>query len=234
MAVPNKEAERHKYGWPQEEIDSLELGFLKEIIACRDGLGVAAALRFAHFMGKKVGLNSDNYPVFFELIETGNRWVIEALLGDSAPETLFKAIQPNAFMIGECLRMLTTWQPGGVYPKSLQIIFGILKQTFESPGDGYRMYKINIPEVNNLGKHLDKEKDQRDPVNRIILSILDKIASLVEPGQEIKDQDLLDVATQSNHIRGKFLDLDKAMNEAIPDILLIRGDFQKLEVAPTE
>ncbi len=71
------------------------------------------------------------------------------------------------------------------------------------------MYKINIPEVNNLGKHLDKEKDQRDPVNRIILSILDKIASLVEPGQDITDKDLLDVATQSNHIRGKFLDLDK-------------------------
>jgi len=234
MAVPNKEAERHKYGWPQEEIDSLELGFLKEIMACRDGLGVAAAVRFAHFMGKKVGLNPDNYPVFFELIETGNRWVIDALTGDAAPETLFKAIQPNAFMIGECLRMLTTWQAGGVYPKGLQILFGILKQTFESPGDGYRMYKINIPEVNNLGKHLDKEKDQRDPVNRIILSILDKIASLVEPGQEIKDQDLLDVATQSNHIRGKFLDLDKTMNEAIPDILLIRGDFQKLEVAPTE
>jgi hypothetical protein len=130
MAVPNREAERHKHGWPQEEIDNLELGFLKEIISCRDGLGVAAAVRFASFMGKKVGLNPDNYPVFFELIETGNRWVIDALIADAVPETVFKAVQPNAFMIGECLRMLTVWQPGGVYPKGLQILFGILKQTF--------------------------------------------------------------------------------------------------------
>lgn len=234
MAVPNKELERTKLGWPQEEIDALELSFLKEVMACRDGLGVSAAIRFAAFMTRKVGLNSDNYPVFFELIETGNRWVIDTLIGEGAPETFFKAIQPNAFMIGECLRMLTNWQAGGVYPKSLQIIFGILKQTFENPQDGYRMYKVSIPEVNNLGKHLDKSKDQRDPVNRIILYILDKVASLVEPGKEVSDQELLDVATQANHIRGKFLDLDKTLNEAIPDILLIRGDFSKDEVGPQE
>ncbi len=234
MAVPNKELDRNEHGWPKEEIDALELTVLKEIIACKEGWGVSAAMRFASYMSKKVGLNSDNYPIFFDLIETGNKFVIDTLTKDAAPETYFKAIQPNGFMIGECLRMLTYWQSGAVYAKSLQIIFGILKQTYESATDGYRLYKIDIPEVNNLGKHLDKEKDQRDPVNRIILYILDKIAGLVEPGQEISDQALLDVATQANHIRGKFLDLDKTLNEAIPDLLLIKGDLTRVDIAPLE
>lgn len=234
MPVPNRELERNKLGWPQEEIDALELSFLKEVLSCKDGLGVSTAIRFAAFMARKVGLNSDNYPVFFELIESGNHWVIDTLVGDSQPEAFFKAVQPNSFMIGECLRMLTFWHPGGVYPKSLQIVFGILRQTFENPTEGYRMYPLSIPEVNNLGKHLNKEKDQRDPVNRVILYILDKIASLVEPGKDIKDMDLLDVATQSNNIRGKFLDLDKSLNEAIPDLLLIPTDYTKDEVPPKD
>lgn len=234
MPAPNKELERNKLGWPQEEIDALELSFLKEVLSCKDGYGVSAAIKFAAFMARKVGVNSDNYPVFFELIGTGNHWVIDILVGDSQPESFFKTIQPNSFMIGECLRMLTFWHPGGVYPKSLQIVFGILKQTYENPTEGYRMYQLSIPEVNNLGKHLDKEKDQRDPVNRVILYILDKIASLVEPGKDIKNMELLDVATQSNNIRGKFLDLDKTLNEAIPDLLLKPADYTKDEVAPQE
>jgi hypothetical protein len=234
MAIPNKENERMKLGWPQEEIDALELSFLKEILSCKDKLGVSAAVRYAAFMTKKVGLNSDNYPVFFELIETGNQWVVNTLLGDQVPETFFKPVQLNSFMIGECLRMLTNWQAGGVYPKALQIIFGILKLGYDNPVEGYRMYPLNIPEVNNLGKHLNKEKDQRDSVNRVILSILDKVASLVEPGKEIKDKATLDVATQANNIRGKFLDLEKTLDEAIPELLLKKGDYTQFEVAPEE
>jgi len=234
MAIPNKERERMKLGWPQEEIDALELSFLKEIFSCRDKLGVSAAVRYAAFMAKKVGLNSDNYPVFFELIETGNQWVVNTLLQDLPPENFFKPVQLNSFMIGEALRMLTQWQTGGVYPKSLQIIFGILKLAYENPVEGYRLYPLSIPEVNNLGKHLDKSKDQRDPLNRVILSILDKVASLVEPGKEIKDKATLDVATQANNIRGKFLDLEKTLDEAIPELLLKRGDYTEFEVGPED
>jgi len=234
MAIPNKAQERMKLGWPQEEIDALELSFLKEIISCKDKLGVSAAVRYAAFMAKKVTLNSDNYPVFFELIETGNQWVINTLLGDQVPESYFKPVQLNSFMIGECLRMLTFWQPGGVYPKGLQIIFGILKLAYDNPVEGYRMYKISIPEINNLGKHLDKEKDQRDSVNRVILSILDKIASLIEPGKEVKDKETLDVATQANNIRGKFLDLEKTLDEAIPELLLTKADYTQSEVSPAD
>jgi len=234
MPIVSKELERDKLGWPQEEIDALKLSFLKDIFTCTDGLGVSAAIHYAAFMKRKVGLNSDNYPVFFEMIETGNRWVIDTLVGDDQPELLFKLVQPNSFMIGECLRMLTGWQYGGIYPKCLQVIFGILRQVYENQFEGYRMYRITIPEVNNLGKHLDKEKDQKDPVNRSILSILDKIASLVEPGQEISDKDMLDVATQANNIRGKFLDLEKTLEEAIPDLLLVKGDYSTTEVAPQE
>jgi len=40
------------------------------------------------------------------------------------------------------------------------------------------------------------------------------------------------VALQANNIRGKFLDMTKRMNEAIPDILLVRGDYTANEVRP--
>jgi len=41
-----------------------------------------------------------------------------------------------------------------------------------------------------------------------------------------------DVALQANNIRGKFLDMTKDINEAIPDVLLIRGDYNSAIVKP--
>ena len=44
--------------------------------------------------------------------------------------------------------------------------------------------------------------------------------------------DIQDVALQANNIRGKFLDMTKRLNESIPDILLVRGDYTQNEVKP--
>ena len=48
------------------------------------------------------------------------------------------------------------------------------------------------------------------------------------PTNEVKD-----VALQANNIRGKFLDMTKKLKEAIPDVLLERGDYTKTEVKPS-
>mgnify|MGYP006887593957 CR=1 FL=1 len=95
------------------------------------------------------------------------------------------------------------------------------------------MYKVTIPDINNLGKHLDKSKDQTDPVNKTILILLDKIASLIDPGKAETDQEIVKLATQANNIRGKFLDITKKLNEAIPDIFLERGDYTTDEIPPS-
>ena len=109
---------------------------------------------------------------------------------------------------------------------------GLLTAAYRDPLEGYRIYPLTTTDVNNLGKHLDETKDQMYPLNRNILMILDKVASLSDPGNISKDEAILKVATQANNIRGKFLDMTKNLKEAIPDLLLQPGNFAEDEVSP--
>ncbi len=218
--------------WSDEEINKLELGFLHNLMSCKDPYAVDACIYYSIYLSKVVQLNSDNYPVFFRILELENHWVVDALVGDRNPEKFFKEIQPNSYMIQQCFEMLTNWQCGGIYSKNLLIIFGILKVCFENQFEGFRMYPLTITDVNNLGKHLDKSKDQMDAVNGTILYLLDKIASLIEPGVTPRAPGMAEISNQANNIRGKFLDMTKKLNEAIPDILLIKGDYTVNEIAP--
>ena len=218
--------------WSEKEIDALSLGYIKDIIDCEDGYSSFAAIALAHYLVNKPGLNPDNYPIFFRLIESGNPWVIDTLVGDREPEKFMGAIQFNTFMIQECFRMLTGWKPGEIYPKALVIIYGLLRICYEVPEEGYRIFPLTVSDINNLGKHLDKSKDQMDPLNRAVLSTLDRIASLIEPQKPMPSRDIQDVALQANNIRGKFLDMTKRLNESIPDILLERGDYQQNLIKP--
>jgi len=218
--------------WSQQEIDALSLGYINDIINCEDEYAAFAGIALAHYLVNKIGLNSDNYPIFFRLIEPGNRWVVDALVGDKDPAKMFGTIQPNSFMLNECFRMLTRWRPGEIYPKAIEIIYGLISICYRMPEEGYRLYPISVNDVNNLGKHLDKSKDQMYPLNRTVLTVLDEIASLIEPQKERPSKEIVDVALQANNIRGKFLDMTKRLNEAIPDILLERGDFSTKEIKP--
>lgn len=222
------------HGWTQEEINNLELKFLHEIFKGKDSLAVDAAIGYAKFISDKIKINPDNYPVFMLLLESGNHWIIDALIGKNKAEEYFKCVQPNAFLIAECLKMLTGWKRSSIYPKSLLVIFGVLKTAYENPQEGYRLYPLTISELNNLGKHLDEGKDQKDPVNSTILYLLDKFSSLLDPGNIIDDNKLLQLATQADRIRGKFLDITKKINEAIPDILLEKGDYSVDEIPPSK
>lgn len=218
--------------WSQDEIDALSLRYINDIIECSDGYSVFAAVAFSHYLVGKVGLTPDNYSVFFRLLESGNQYVVNALVGEGDPAKFFGTIQPNTFMLRECFRMLTKWKPGEIYPKALLIIYGLLTVCFKDPDEGYRLYPLTVTDVNNLGKHLDKGQDQMYPLNRIVLTVLDEIASLVEPQHPLPSREVQDVALQANSIRGKFLDMTKRLNEAIPDILLIRGDYMAAIIKP--
>lgn len=218
--------------WSEKEIDELSLGYMNEIIQSKEGYSVFVAIGLAHFLVDKVGLNPDNYPIFFRLIEAGNPWVIDTLVGDKDPSKFMGTIQFNTFMLRECFRMLTGWKPGEIYPKALVIIYGLLTICYKLPEEGYRIFPLTVNDVNNLGKHLDKTKDQMDPLNRVVLTLLDKIATLIEPQKELPSEEVKDVALQANNIRGKFLDMTKQLNESIPDVLLVRGDYIKTQIKP--
>lgn len=220
-------------GWGQEDLDKLELSFLTNILRVDDPVGVDAAIAYAGYL-QKVGVNPDNYPIFLKLIGLRNHWVTDALLGNGKPETYFSSVQPNYFILKECFRALDQAYRGGIYPKSLLTYLGILKVTYENSVEGYRVYPLTATDINNMGKHLDEKQDQRFPLNASILDILDKIASLVDPGRPDEEEQVMAVAIQANNIRGKFLDMNKSLNEAIPDLLLQIEDYTKLEVAPSK
>lgn len=222
-----------KVGWTDKDINKLELSFLHEIFTCRENLGVDATIAYAKFLNK-VGVNPDNYPVFIKLLEEENHWVVDSLIGDSDPEIFFINVQPNTFIIRECFKLFTRWKRGGIYSKSLLVLFGLLKLMYKNPAEGWRVYAPTSTDVNNLGKHLDETKDQKDPVNSTILYLLDKIASLMDPGHPIEDDRMMEVAVQANNIRGKFLDITKHLNEAIPDLLLEKTDYTKNEISPSK
>jgi hypothetical protein len=220
-------------GWTVEDLDKLELTFLKNIFEIKAPQGVDASIAYAKYL-QMVGVNPDNYPIYLKLISMRNHWITDALIGDADPETYFSKIQPNYFILKECFRALTEAKRGGIYPTSLHVYLGILKVTYESSLEGYRVYPLTTTDVNNLGKHLDESQDQRYSLNASILNILDKVASLIDPGRPEEDQKIMAVATQANNIRGKFLDMNKSLNEAIPDLLLQTEDYTKLEIAPSK
>lgn len=221
-------------GWQQEDLNKLSLSFLNSMLACKEPQGVDVTVYFAKFLNM-VGVNPDNYPIYLNFFRMKNHWVVDALLGDSDPQVVFSQIQPNYFILEECFKAFEENQRGGMYPKSLLVFLGILEVTYKNPLEGYRVFPLNAENVNNLGKHLDEDKDQADPINRSILGILDKIASLMDPGTlETEDIEIMKVATQANNIRGKFLDMTKHLNEALPELLLNKGDFTEAEVPPTQ
>jgi len=219
-------------GWQEEDLNKLELAFLKEIFKIEQGEGVDATIGYAKFLNF-IGANSDNYPIFLKLIGMRNHWVVDALIGDNDPVTFFSHVQMNYFIIRECFDAFRVAPRGGIYPKSLEVFLGMLQVTYKNQLEGYRVYPLTITDVNNLGKHLNEEKDQRDSLNMIILTILDKVASLIDPGREEEDKEIIAVATQANNIRGKFLDFTKGLKEAIPELLLETSDYTASEVKPT-
>lgn len=219
-------------GWQEEDLNNLELAFLKDIFKLEQSLGVDATITYARFLNY-IGANPDNYPIFLKLLGMRNHWVVDALIGDNDPDTFFSHVQMNYFILKECFRAFKEAPRGGIYPKSLAVFLGILQVTYKNQLEGYRVYPLNITDVNNLGKHLNEEKDQRDPLNMIILTILDKVASLIDPGKDEEDKEIIAVATQANNIRGKFLDFTKGLKEAIPDLLLETSDYAANEVKPT-
>jgi hypothetical protein len=174
-------------------------------------------------------LTSENYALFVKMLEIENHWVLDALIGDQDPFLLLSAIPPNRHLVSNCFKLLTKWRPGGIYPKTLAIVLGVLQNAYSSPKDGYKIYPLGIADVHNLGKHLEQEKGQEDPQNRCILEILEKIGSL----EGLRWDDSLEaVARQAMKIRSYFFDNTKMLEECIPQVLMVRGDYLENEVSP--
>lgn len=214
--------------WSPEAIARVENNIINNIFGCRTTEAVEAAITYVRFL-RLNGLTNENYPLFLKILEIDNHWVIDTLIGDGDPFLLLTPIQPTKHLVSTCFRLLTNWHPGGIYPKTLAISLGVLQVAYCYAKDGYDIHPVSINDVNNLGKHLNKDLGQADPINQVILDILDKVATLEGVGDDTMER----VARQATLIRSNFFDRRKKLEDAIPQVLLVKSDYLVKELAPS-
>ena len=217
----------HESGF-MESTKEPENRILNLLMSARTTESVEASISYARFL-RMSGLTSENYPLFLKMLEIKNHWVLDELIGSHDPFLLLSTIPPNNYLVSKACRLLTRWRPGGIYPKTLAIVLGVLQNAYSSPRDGYKIYKLSISDIDNLGKHLEKEGGQDEPRNRCILDILEKIGSL--EGLRV-DENMEQVARQALKIRTAFFDNTKMLEDIIPQVLIVQGDYLKDEVPP--
>jgi len=221
--------------YSQVEIENVGNDLLPQILQCGTPAAVEACITYARFLSL-TGITNENYPLFIKVLEVGNHWVIDGLIGDRDPFLFLSSIQPNYNILESCFRLLTHRHPGELYPKSLSVILGVLQATFNVPEDGYNIYRVSIYDLNTLAKHLNEEIGQEDSLNRVILDILHRISKLKgmlgSEGLEGGDRDKEDLAVHANEIMSHFFDDTKRLFQVIPQVLLIRKDYRKHEVEP--
>ncbi len=208
--------------WTEEQIQEIENRLLQGIFQCRTTEAVEASITYSGFLST-IGITPENCPLFLKILEIENHWVIDALIGERDPFLLLSAVQPNDYIVHRIFGMMTKWHKGGIYEKNLSVILGVLQSVYSSPKEGYRIYPLTIANLNAMGKHLDKEKGQDDPLNRIILEILDKLSELEGTG----NSDMEEVAIHASNIRNAFFDERLKMDGVIPPVLLVTFDERK-------
>ena len=221
-------AKKDDLTWSRSYILGVENKILQGLMASRTAEAVEAAVSYARFL-KMSGLTSENYPLFLKMLEIENHWVLDALIGDQDPFLLLSTIPPNAHIVQKSFRLLTKWRPGGIYPKTRAIVLGVLQNAYSSPKDGYKIFPMGVADVHNLGKHLEQEKGQNDPQNRCILDILEKISALEGL---MWDDSMEEVSRQAMRIRGFFFDNTKMLEDCIPQVLMVRGNYLEDELPP--
>lgn len=201
---------------------------LNGIFGTATPMQVGSSMTFAKYL-HHVGITSRNYVLFLKIIETNNKWVVDQLIGGRDPRILFSVIKPNENLIHRAFELLAAWHPGQIYPDVLLSVLGIVEYCYYKPDDGYDIYKLNISDLQNLGKFLDEKKDQQDHINASLLDILHRMSQLGEYEKSIQKKH---ISKQSFYIRDAFFDNTKSLLDIIPKVLLIKIEREDREVAP--
>lgn len=214
--------------WTKESILQVENRLLQEIIAAETSEAAEAAVSYAEFLRKR-GLSSDNYPVFLKMLTTENHWVLNALIDSKETFDFLSRIPPNRYILYKCFELLDRWPRKRIHPLTLAAALGVLRKSYSDPRAGFKLYRIGIADVNNLGKHLDEDKGQSYAQNRALLDLLDDIVKLQGSGL---DDTVDEVARQAMKIQGHFLDSTRSLEGCLPNAVLATDDHRPAFKAP--
>lgn len=212
----------------EQELIKLRLMAIDTLLRVEDVYATEAAIEFAKYLNK-VGVTPDNYPLFIEVMKNGNPHVLEALVGKNDPFVFFDKIETSPYMIREFVQILYDFKPGGLHPKLLLLVMGVLLRTYIDPIAGFRKYQISISELNAIGKNLDKSKDQDNDLNRKILDFFGEIGDIINVSN---DPALELIANHAVNIRNVFLDPTQNLAERIPELLVQRTNYLDEAVSP--
>jgi len=214
----------HSY---RKKIRSSLLSLARNVILCNTPEHVDAAAALAEVISGE-GMNNRNYLLFLTMLETNNPFVIDTLVGPRNPFLLFSPIKPNWFLLKETFRILAKFKGNELSVKVLLALLGIVQNAYKASKDGYKIYPLRMSDIYNIGKHLDKDRDQLDPRNRLLLEILFDIYFV---GIDSDDRGPKHIGIKANDIRMAFFDNTKRMIDAIPDVLLVK-DIVRTPTAP--
>lgn len=201
----------------EEEVDFLKHRFINEILQGRTPRTAGALVSYAHFLNRE-GINSDNYPLYLTILESNNRYAIDALLEGCDLETYLDCVAANYFITERIFNIFKKYKRNQVYRKTLRVLLGYLMKTYASPEEGYQLYPVTIANVNDLAKILDEKKDQDDPLNRDILDVLMYLSDL--DAHHITDFDTKETARQSARVRSDFFDSKRKLSQSLTEVLL--------------
>jgi hypothetical protein len=215
--------------WSEDDLYKLQVQAVSRFMNCDTTQAVEASAEFARYLSDQ-GLDSDNYPLFLEILRNENSYVTQALIGTNKAFNLFTRVQPNPYIIRFCFQILRAYKPGGVNDLTLELIFGILYRAYHSAKEGNQLHRLSIEDVNAVGKFLDKDKPQTDHINRFILDILADISEYRSINNE--DPAIDKNASHATAIRNAFFDRKLSMSSVIPPEILVRGNYQATTVKP--
>ena len=204
----------HSY---RRKIRGALLSLTRNVILCNTPEHVDAAAALAQVISAE-GMNNRNYLLFLVLLDTNHPYVIDILVGRRNPFLLFAPIKPNWFLVKETFRILAKYKGNELVVKALLALLGVIQNAYKTSKDGYKIYPLRMSDVYNIGKHLDKGRDQLDPRNRLLLEIL---FDLYFVGIDSEDRNTKQIGIKANDIRMAFFDNTKRLLDAIPDVLLV-------------
>jgi hypothetical protein len=193
------------------------LSLSRSVILCNTPQAVDAAAALAQILSG-VGMNNGNYLLFLVLLETNNPSVIDVLIGWRNPFLLFAPIKPNWYLIKESFRILAKYKGNELSEKTLLALMGVIQNAYKTSKYGYKLYPLSMSDIYNIGKYLDKKKDQDNPRNRLLLEILFDIYFV---GIDSDDRNMIQVGIKANDMRMAFFDNTKKMVDVVPHVLLL-------------
>jgi hypothetical protein len=230
VRAPRAEVSTPQTGTADDELLLQEnrRALLEGLFSCSTPLQVEAATGFARYLSS-AGITNANHQLFLRLLETNNRWVVDALIGPRDPRLLFSSIRLTTGLVARAFLLLSAWHPGQIYEKVLQAVLGIIECAYYQPDDGYQIYRLRIADLNSLGKFLDEGRDQFDPNNDVLLSALDRITQM---GAYEGNQRKHVLAKHAFDIRIAYFDNRKRCLDVIPQLLMVRLEREQGEIQP--